>query len=307
MLSPMATLIIIGATGELGKETLEAAIARDGTGWPGKIIATYNNSAPHKFHKRISWDKLDCADHKSVRELLAAQSRLGAVLYCAVPKHGGAAAKGSDSVRAGIVDDVVNCAEAVVMLGARFVAVSTDLVFDGKLPEGERYEEGAVTCPPNPYGKYKAEMERRLLGLSGKVVVARTSLILSMEGERYGKGVQFVVDCLEGKRGEIELFTDEWRNMSFADDLGKAMVELGREECRHTGLIHMVSDEVTNRWELANLLATKLGLEDKLGVMAKSGLSSQSGLNRPLNCALSTKVRQAVLKTQIRGISERLG
>lgn len=303
----MATLIIIGATGELGEKTLDAAISEDGTGWPGKLIATYNNSAPPKFHERVSWLKLDCADHKSVRELLASQNRLGAVLYCAVPKHGGAGGIGGDSVRAGIVEDVVNCAEAAVMLDARFIAVSTDLVFDGKIPEGERYEESSLTCPPNPYGKYKVEMERRLLGLSGKVVVARSSLILSMEGGKFGKGVQFVVDCLEGKHGEIEMFTDEWRNMSFADDLGRAMVELAKEECGHTGLIHLVSDEVTNRWELAKLLAKKLGLEDKLGVYAKSGLSSQSGLNRPLNCALSAKVRQAVLKTEIRGISEHLG
>lgn len=300
------SLIIIGGTGELGQKVVEAACSDKSTGWPGKIIATYFSSFPQKKHPRLVWQKLDCGDHKEMRSLIAQQNALGAVLYCAVPKHGGAAGKGGGPIRAGIVDDVVNCAEAVVMLGARFVVVSTDLVFDGHISPGELYTEKSPTCPPNPYGKYKEEMEDRLMGLSGKVVIARTSLILTMEEGNYGKGVQFIIDCLTGKHGEIELFTDELRNMSFADDLGLAMVELAKDDCRHNGLIHMASDETTNRWELAKLIAKKLGLEDKLGVHARNGLSTKSGLNRPLNCSLSTELRQSVLKTEIRGISERL-
>lgn len=303
--TPTPSLIIIGATGELGLQTLSAALADDGTGWPGSITATYHTSAPPHLNLRVTWVCLDCSDHKAVRELLAAQARLGAVLYCAVPRHGGAAGKGGDAVRAGIVDDVLHCAEGVVMLGARFVAVSTDLVFDGKLKAGERYKETDATCPINPYGRYKEEMERRLLGLSGEVVVARTSLILSIEGEQYGKGVQFVVDCLDGRKGEIEIFEDELRNMSFADDLGRAMLELGAGAGK--GIVHMVSDEVSNRWVLAKLLAKRLGKEELLGKWAKSGLSKDSGLNRPLNCALDAEGTHKMFKTRIRGITERLG
>lgn len=302
----MSTLIIIGGTGELGKKVVEAAISGTAVGWPGNVIATFFSSPPEVHHNRVTWAKLDCGDHKAVRSLLAEQASLGAVLYCAVPKHGGAAGKGGDTVRAAIVDDVVNCAEAVVLLGARFVAVSTDLVFDGRIPSEQVYTEKSQTCPPNPYGKYKAEMERRLMELSGKIVIARTSLILTVDEGAYGKGAQFVVDCLLGKHGEIEIFTDELRNMSFSDDLGLAMVELAKDECGHVGFIHMVSDEITNRWELAKLLAKKLGIEEKLGVHAKSGLSAESGLNRPLNCSLSTELTQVVLKTKIRGVTERL-
>ncbi|KAI0562290.1 dTDP-4-dehydrorhamnose reductase [Gracilaria domingensis] len=300
------TLVIIGATGELGGKTILAACADDATGWPGDIVATYNNSPPVLGLSRVTWVKLDCSDHKAVRSLVVSLSELAAVVYCAVPKHGGAAGKGGALVRAGVVDDVVNCAEAVALIDAKFVMVSTDLVFDGSIPEGESYDEASKTCPPNPYGVYKQQMEQQLLALSGKIVVARTSLILTMDEPPYGKGIQFVVDCINGKKGEIELFTDEWRNMSFSDDLGRALVELAKPQCTHVGLIHMVSDEVTNRWELAKLLAKRLGLEDKLGKFAKSGLSAESGLNRPLNCALSTKLKNKVLTTHIDGISERL-
>lgn len=304
----MATLIIIGGTGELGRKTVQAAQSTDHSGWSANIIATYHNNPPPHYHSRVTWTPLDCSDQKAVRSLIASQTALGAVIYCAVPKHGGAAGKGGDSVRIGIVDDVVNCAEASVMVGARFVAVSTDLVYDGQLPLGQRYVEDSIPSPLNAYGKYKVEMEQRLGRLSGGVVIARTSLILTMDkGPDYGKGVRFVVDCLQGKHGEIEIFTDELRNMSFADDLGLALVELAKKDCAFKGgIINLVSDEVTTRWELTKRVAVKLGLEDKLGGIVKSGLSAESGLNRPLNCALSTELRNRVLKTNIRGLSERL-
>lgn len=302
----MGTLVIIGGTGELGRKAVLAACADGPSAWPGSLVATYNNSPPPFTSPKVNWVHLDCADHKAVRSFILSQAHLAAVVYCAVPKHGGAAGKGGSLVRAGIVDDVVNCAEAVTIVAAKFIAISTDLVFDGNIPPSDSYSETSLTCPPNPYGQYKEQMERQLLTLSGKIIIARTSLILTMDEPHFGKAIQFVVDCINGKHGEIELFTDELRNMSFSDDLGRALVELAKPHCTHVGLIHMVSDEVTNRWELAKLLAKRLKLEHNLGKWAKSGISAKSGLNRPLNCSLCTELKNKVLKTHIDGISERL-
>lgn len=305
----MSTLLIIGATGELGIQTVLAAQSNLASAWSGKIIATHHNSPPPHFHTRVTWIPLDCSDHKAVRTTIASQSHLGAVIYCAVPKHGGANSKHSSSVRLGIVDDVVNCAEATVMVNARFIAVSTDLVFDGNLSNHKRYSEADQANPTNAYGKYKHEMEQALLKLSGNIIIARTSLILTMpdqQGKGMGKGIQFVVDCLQGKKGTIQLFEDELRCMSWSDDLGRALIELAKPDCNFTGLIHLVSDQVTNRWQLAKALAKKLRLEHQLGVYAKNGLSKESGMNRPLNCALSTVNRRNVLKTKFDGVLDRL-
>lgn len=304
----MSTLIIIGGTGELGRKTVAAAECSGESGWKGDIIATFWSSIPPRTSKRVKWISLDCSDHKAVRALIAAQECLSTVLYCAIPKGGNAASKGNDSLKRGVIDDVVHCAESVALVGARFIAISTDLVFDGKIKEGGCYDETSTACPINAYGEYKAEMEKKLLTVSGNIVIARTSLILTLDDDGYyGKGLQFIVDCINGKHGEIELFTDELRNMSFADDLGNALVELGSESCKHVGIIHIVSDESTSRWELAKLVAKRLNVENMLGKYAKSGLSVKSGLNRPLNCSLSTKLKSAVLKTRIEGISQRLG
>lgn len=304
------TLLVIGGTGELGSATVAAACA-DG-GWSGPVLATYRTAPPGKELResapRAEWAHLDSADHKTVRALLAGTRRVTAVAYCAVPKHRGANDAGSALVRAGIVDDVASAAEAAAMVGARFVAISTDLVFDGTLPAGELYGEDAPLSPSGAYGKYKADMEAALRAISGSIVIARSSLILTFDenGDKHGKAIRFVVDAIKGKHGNIEIFEDELRCMAFADDLGKAVVELAAPGCAFTGVVHIVSDEVTNRWELAKKLARKLGLEHLLGVHATNGLSKDSGLNRPLNCALATDVTRNVLTTKIRGITDRL-
>ena len=312
MTAPESTLLVIGGAGELGRAVVSASL----TQWSGRVVATYHRTPPPKSllsSERIAWTVLDCSDHNAIRTLLVSGPFITSVIYCAVPRHGGAAGAGGTSVRCGIVDDTLACAEAAAMIGARFVAISTDLVFDGKKRAGELYKETDNTSPSNAYGRYKVEMENRLRDISGNIVIARTSLILTMDdGEGmtagvFGKGVQFVVDAINGKHGEIEIFCDELRCMSFSEDLAAGLIELANPNCVHRGLIHLVSDEVTNRWELAKLLARRLGIEEKLGKFAKCGLSKDSGLNRPLNCALDTTLRKQVMKTHIRGITERLG
>jgi dTDP-4-dehydrorhamnose reductase len=158
-------------------------------------------------------------------------------------------------------------------------------------------------------------MEKSLEGMSN-VVVARTSLVLTLgDGSAtrpHGKGIKFIVDALTGtlpgqSGTAFTLFTDELRCMSFSDDFAAALVELAGPDCDHEGLIHVVADEVSNRFELARRVAAHLGLSAKFGVNVVAGLSAQSGMNRPLNCALSTELLVSVLKTvRVRGISDRL-
>lgn len=177
-------------------------------------------------------------------------------------------------------------------------------------------DSGPSSSRDPKYARYKVEMENALHGMP-HVLIARTSLILSLGNEDAGippgKGVQFVVDALQGKapnqNGPFVMFTDELRCMSFSDDLGAALVEIAGQEgniFRHR-VVHLVSDEVTNRYELACRLARHFDMSEAINRFVIAGLSAESGLNRPLNCALSNNLLKSLLKTtRIRGLSERL-
>lgn len=295
-------LIIIGGCGELGSATVAAAASKNGWNSEGSIVATFHKTEPSSQQRelrRVVWKQLDCGSHKALRKLIA-DIGPSAVIYCAVPKHGGAGSKPSEVLRLGIVDDVLAAAEATAMVGGRFIAVSTDQVFDGK--KG-MYSEADKVSPTNAYAQSKVEMEEGLQKIGGNIVIARTSLILTEDPP--GKGWGFVMSCVEGHHDDIILFTDEKRNISFSDDLGRALVELAEEKCMHRGILHLVSSEVTNRYELAKIMAMKMGIAEQ-ECKFRPGLSAESKMNRPLDLSINTSLLKTILKTNIQGVSERL-
>lgn len=309
-------VLVIGGVGELGWEVVKAA--RRSPAFE-KCVATFNRTTPSNAERKatpdVEWVHLDCSDHAAARRVLD-ESSASAVVYCAVPTHGGANGKGGAAVNSGIVDDVLNVASAKSSQ-VRFVVLSTDLVYDGRIPVDARYNEQDAPTPTNFYARAKVDMETNLASIAN-VCVARTSLILTLADEPGesavrtwpGKGVRFVLNALEGKLSHepFQMFTDEKRNMSFSDDLAAALMQLASPSCKYEGIVHLVADEVATRYELACLLAKQFLTEDCIGKTVCDGLSSESGMNRPLNCALDTSLLHSLLadtNVRIRGLSER--
>lgn len=148
MATTARTLLVIGGCGELGWETVRAACA--GSSFTN-ILASYCRTEPSDAQRatpRTEWVQLDCGNHVKVARIIE-KSRPRAIIYCAVPKHGGASGKGGDDVRRGIVDDVVHAAIVAQNINSLFIVLSTDLVFDGTLTPGKMYAETDPVSPTN--------------------------------------------------------------------------------------------------------------------------------------------------------------
>jgi dTDP-4-dehydrorhamnose reductase len=283
-------LLVIGGSGELGRQIVAAA-----SGWD--VHATFlTRPAPASASAPgATWHRLDIADRQAVRALVA-QVGPAAVIHAAVSGHTQARAASDADFITSIVDGGRYVAEAAAEEGARCIALSTDLVFDGI--RGNYTEED----PPNPimlYGQAKADMERALLALETDLAIVRTSLILTLEP--MGKHVDWIVSALRcGERRT--LFTDELRCPVWSDELAKALLELTSLDFR--GLLHVAGPEVTHRYALGLALAAHFDLDPAPIV---PGLSAESGLKRPLNCILDSRRAYTMLKTSIQGVSARLG
>lgn len=309
-------LLVVGGCGELGWEVVLASLSSTSV---TDCVATFNRREPTAEERTavgaVQWVRLDCGDHAAVK-LFVVSTAADAIIHCAVPKHGGAGGKASETVRRGIVDDVVNIAVCKAD-STRFIVLGTDLVYDGLIPEGQRYREGDAISPTNFYAESKAEMEAQLSGMK-KCIVARTSLILTLGSpssirKGHGKGIDFVVNALAGslpgQKGAFDMFTDEKRNMSFSDDLAVALIALAQSPDPVPSVVHLVADEVASRYDLACRLAHHIKLPDAIGKTVQAALSRESGLNRPLNCALDTARLRALLEPaglRIQGLSEKL-
>ena len=142
-------------------------------------------------------------------------------------------------------------AQAAARVGARFVLVSSDVVFGGR---PEPYDESVPPDPVSAYGAAKVEAERASLGSGTDVVVARTSLVL---GDGESKHEQLFRSLALGADGA--LFEDERRCPVHVGDLAAALVEVaGHDVC---GVLHLAGADATSRLELGRLVARRDGLD----------------------------------------------
>jgi len=170
----MTAVLVSGGAGELGDAVLQKILSDSSI---KHVFATYRTTKPRLSGVPITWHKLDLCDRTAVLDL-ASQLPAGLVIiHCAVSPS----SYGGQSLQHATIDSAMNLADLAEMLHGKLIALSTDLVFDGK--RGGYKEEDPV-CPIMPYGENKAEMERQLLSRMEKglfVVIVRTSVMLTWE------------------------------------------------------------------------------------------------------------------------------
>ena len=125
-------------------------------------------------------------------------------------------------------------ATASRLVGASFVTVSTDYVFDGRR-EGHFYTQRDDPHPLSAYGAAKLEGERR-----AQAAYARTSVVRS--GWIFGRGGKnFLAAAPERlRRGErLRAISDGWGTPTYAPDLAARLRELAALDL--PGLYHVVN------------------------------------------------------------------
>lgn len=155
-----------------------------------------------------------------------------------------------------IVDGAQAAAQAAAALGARFLYVSTDLVFDG---ERAPYAETAPAQPLMPYGRLKLEGEVAVRDAHPEAVVLRPSLFAGESGEllypRY-EGSQLTAGL------RVNGYVDEWRTPVLAEDVARAIWQLVLGDA--AGTYHLGGPERLTRHALALRLCTLFGFPPSL-------------------------------------------
>jgi len=206
------------------------------------VDATHLSSAA-PADSPATWHRCD------IIESLAVEAVIGA----AKPTHIiNAAYRQRDQVSRICADAPDTIARAAVRAGARFVQLSTDLVFDGSL--GRRYREDDPVSPLGDYGAAKVAGERRVVSADPSAAILRTSLIY---GAASAPQEQLVQRALT--EDGIAFFTDEYRTAVHVDDLAAATLDIAISDV--AGVLHVAGTERQNRLEFARVLARALGLD----------------------------------------------
>lgn len=112
-----------------------------------------------------------------------------------------------------------NLAITCEKVGAKFVQVSTDYVFDGK--GTSPYKEDDITCPNSIYGKSKLMGEKFTKEFCSKYFIVRTAWL-------YGNGNNFVKTMLKLSENnkELNVVNDQYGSPTSTVDLAKSIIDL---------------------------------------------------------------------------------
>jgi len=232
-------VLITGATGYLGTAMLEDV--------PSGIEVI-----PTGFTRGHA--PLDVTNALAVRQAIH-QHRPDAVVHLAAVSMTGAAAEDPERALAVNVAGARAIAEATGRTGIRLVALSSDVVFDGKQAP---YDEEALPHPINPYGASKLAGEQAMTDAHPRPLLLRTSVLV---GRNRAGRYPFTMFILQQARDglPVELFENERRNFFPVTVAAQAVWECARGEI--TGVLNIGATTSASRFEFGVRLLEAAGMD----------------------------------------------
>ena len=151
-------------------------------------------------------------------------------------------------------------AEISSHLGARFIHISSDMVFEGR---EEPYRSTDMPKPISEYGNQKLESEKKVLSaIDENVVVLRLTLINGNSPRANRSPHERIFESIQNDQ-PLTLFDDEYRQPCSADNVAAVVVEL-LERPNLNGLFHWAGSEVISRFELGRRILERFGFSENL-------------------------------------------
>lgn len=194
----------------------------------------------------------------------------------------------SNPVQAHLVNDlaVAYMSRLCEDQGARFIQISTDFVFDGRIGSGSSYDENGITGPINVYGKTKLNAESHLVNSQLDYCIIRTSSLYGHKGSK-AKGGNFVSKILHklSMNEEISIVDDIIMSPTNTADLAKyvwnAICETGAN-----GVFHATNAGRCSWYEFGLAVADIGGYSQDFIQPVSSDFSKKA--DRPKNSSLSS-------------------
>jgi dTDP-4-dehydrorhamnose reductase len=185
-------------------------------------------------------------------------------------------------------------AEAALAVGARLVAVSTDIVHDGLAGP---YGDDAPPTPINAYGRSKAAGEVAVLDVDRSVVVVRTSLMYGLD--EMDRGTAGFEERIE--RGEeVSLFSDVLRNPVHVDTLADALVQL--TQIGYPGVLNVAGRQALTREEFGIRMLSYWGIESD--GLIRPVLAADISDSIPLDVRLDSQRAEKLLGMTFPGVDK---
>ena len=280
-------ILLTGASGLLGNAYAEAALRRN-----HEIIAL-SHTNPATAHGIQRSEQIDGSDLDGFTSLCL-EAWPDVIVNCAALSNPATVDENPKLAEKINVALPRHLAQISTHLGARFLHVSTDMVFDGHSEES--YRSTDMPCPTNLYGQTKLMAEREVLEHNTEdPVVLRIPILMgkSPSGKR-SVHEKLLAAIQSGERPK--LFCDEIRQPCSAGNVAEVLLELSERRDLH-GIFHWAGSEQLSRFEMGQRILRHFGLPlDSIESVCKS--DDPEFANRPSNLTFNLDPIVGKLKTQ---------
>ena len=212
-------VIVTGSNGQLGYDVVNE-LSKRGIAAIGSDIREENEIA-----NKSNWSKyiqLDITDKEAVKNIIK-ELKPDAIIHCAAWTNvdGAEDENNKQLVKKINVDGTDNLVKAAKEVGAKFLYISTDYVFDGEgeepwKPDDKNYK------PQNYYGQTKLEGELSVSSQLEKYFIVRIAWVFGLNGKNFIKTMYNV-----GKNHkEVSVVNDQIGTPTFTYDLARLLVDM---------------------------------------------------------------------------------
>ncbi|NGP87815.1 dTDP-4-dehydrorhamnose reductase [Fodinibius halophilus] len=262
-------LLLLGATGQLGKEW-QSFLAQNET--DDIELLSYTSS------------QLDITHYREVSDELRKQ-KPDVVVNCAAYTDVDGAEKHRKQAQKINVEAVLYLAELSQQLEFKLVHYSTDYVFPGsqldkqECPRG--YPEDHPADPINWYGKTKWEGEQAIRNTTANHLIIRVSWLCGQFGSNFVKTMLKLAE----ERDSLQVVDDQWGSPTFTEEVVKKSLALLKKDTK--GTYHLCSKGLINWYEFAQTIFTLSEIDITLEAVDSSVFATEA--ERPSFSKLNTQ------------------
>lgn len=228
------TILVTGSNGQLGSELKE--------------LAPFYPQYKFCFFSRSELAIENAEEVERAFALLHPQYVINCAAYTAVDK-----AESEKEQALAVNETAVGLlAKAAKKIGAKFIHISTDYVFDGnsELP----LKEEAPVAPVNFYGETKLRGERAAIAENAESIIIRTSWVYSF----YGKNFVKTMLRLMAEKESVSVVADQWGSPTYAADLADAILQIIDSGKWLPGIYHFSNEGVISWAQFAAEIARQI-------------------------------------------------
>ncbi|GAB6029044.1 hypothetical protein CHUAL_004830 [Chamberlinius hualienensis] len=278
------TVFITGASGLLGRVIYNEFCRH--SNW--QVIGTAFSRAQDKYLT------LDLKNFEVVKKTITDHQPIHVIIHSAAERDCNKVDADYETAKKLNVEATQNLAELAATIGAKFIYISTDYVFDGKNPP---YKETDAVCPLNKYGITKLEGEEASLKSHPGAIVLRVPLLYGPVEYLNESVATGLLNLFVDPKKKVEVSSYEIRFPTHVNDVAQVCYKLSKLGLKKPdevkGIYHFTGPEAMTKYEMARIIAQELHLPLHHVV---ADTNPTKGAPRPFNSHLDTSKLENIMK-----------